>query len=104
MRPSVICLIGGHDLVRERRELRIDHEDAVGPGQHADHAALSVERVEVVGDLGGLDFNGLEVRLGRCGRRLTRRGLRAQTRRPRQATRASTSDRGGGRPVADGTN
>ena len=37
------------DLVGERRELRVDHEHAVGPGEHADRAALSFERVEVRG-------------------------------------------------------
>ena len=54
-------LDGGGDLVAQRRELRVDHEDAVGPDEHADGAALAVERVELVGDLVGLDLDLAEI-------------------------------------------
>ena len=52
----------GGDLVAERRELRVDHEYAIRAEQHADRPALAVERVELVGDLVGLDLDLAEVR------------------------------------------
>ena len=51
----------GGDLVAQRRELRVDHEDAIGPDQDADGPALAVERVELVGDLVGFDLNLAEI-------------------------------------------
>ncbi len=54
---------GRGDLLRERRELRVHHEDSFRPDEHADGAALAFERVEIVADLGGLDLHFAEVRL-----------------------------------------
>ena len=51
----------GGDLVAQRGELRVDHEDAVGSEQDTDRASLAIERVELVGDLVGLDFNLAEI-------------------------------------------
>jgi hypothetical protein len=70
------------DLLGERRELRVDHQDAVWTGQHADRAALTVERVEVAGDLRRLDLDLAEVRLRR--RRRCRRILCGDRRGERQ--------------------
>ena len=50
------------------RELRIDHQHAVRTGQHADRAALAVERVEVAGDLVRLDLDLAHIRLLRVRR------------------------------------
>ena len=66
-------LDGGGDLVAQRRELRVDHEDAIGPDQDADGPALTFERVELVGHLGGFDLDLAEIRptlrIGERGRR-----------------------------------
>ena len=51
------------DLVAERRELRVDHQHAVGSRQHANRAALPLQRIEVPGDLRRLDLHLAEVRL-----------------------------------------
>ena len=56
--PAVRDLLDGrHELLGHGRELRIDHQDAVRTGEHADHAAVAFERVEVVRDLGRLDLD-----------------------------------------------
>src|SRR5579864_7180898 len=54
---------GRYDLVGEWSELRVHHESAIRAGEHADHAALSFECVEIASDLSGLDLNLAEVGL-----------------------------------------
>src|SRR2546428_14037298 len=55
-------LDGGDDFVAERSELRVNHQDSVRTGQHADHAALPFEGVEIPRDLRRLDLNLAHVR------------------------------------------
>src|SRR5438477_6845608 len=75
-------LDSSHNLVRQRSELRVYHEHPVRARQHADSAALSIERIEIVGDLGGLDLDLTEVllRLPLTDRRSGDRGQDAQCR------------------------
>src|SRR5207247_10946640 len=54
---------GGHNLVVQRGELGVHHEHAIGADQQANCAALTIERVEVVADLVGLDLNVPEILL-----------------------------------------
>ena len=58
-----ICLIAAAIFRAQRRELSVHHEDAVRARQHANRAALAVERVEVVGEFGGLDLYLAEIGL-----------------------------------------
>src|SRR4029453_7263339 len=51
------------DLVRERSELTINEEDAVGSGERPNLSSLARERVEVIGELGGLDLDLAEIGL-----------------------------------------
>ena len=50
-------LDGGLDLVAERGELRIHHDDAVGADRDRDVAALAFQPVGLVAEIGGLDFD-----------------------------------------------
>src|SRR5262245_11715171 len=51
------------DLVRERGELTVNEEDSVGPDECANRSSLTLERVEVIGELGGLDLDLAEIGL-----------------------------------------
>jgi len=50
------------DLAGQRSKLSVNEENSVGAGEHADRSALPFERVEIVGDLRGFDFNFAEIR------------------------------------------
>ena len=52
---------GGYQFGGQRGELGIDHEDAVGAGEHAGGSAGAFEHVEVGGEFGGFDFHFAEV-------------------------------------------
>jgi hypothetical protein len=54
-------LDGREDLGRERRELIVDHHHAVVPGGDRDVPAFAFEHVKVLGDLGSLDLDRVEV-------------------------------------------
>ena len=54
------------DFLAQRRELRVDHEDAIGADQDADRSALAVERVELVGHLVGFDLDLAEILPALC--------------------------------------
>jgi hypothetical protein len=54
-------LDGRGNFLAQRRELRVDHEDTVRPDEHANGASLAFECVELVGHLGGLDFDLAEI-------------------------------------------
>src|SRR5205085_1533798 len=76
-----------NELVGQLRVLGVDLEDPVGTDEHADGAAGSLEGVEVVGQLRGLDLNLAEIllrRRGGSGRRLGERRHRQQSRRQRE--------------------
>ena len=45
------------DFLGQRRELAVHHEHAVGSGEDADRAALSVEDIEIGRELDGLDLD-----------------------------------------------
>ncbi len=60
------------DLVVQRRELAVDHDDAVPGHRHGDIAALALEHIDVVAEIGGLDLDLGEIRRRRCGRRRLR--------------------------------
>src|SRR5690349_1299721 len=81
-------LDGRHDLVRQRRELGVYHENPVRTRQHADNTARSIERVEIVGDLSALDLDLAVVllRLPLTNRRNGVRGYDGQC-RTRKSTR-----------------
>ena len=51
------------DLVGERRELAVDHDDAVGADGDGDVAALAFQHVGLVAKVGGLDLDGIPVGL-----------------------------------------
>ena len=51
-----------HNLLAQRRKLAVHHENAVRPNQDADGAALPLERIEIIGQLGGLDLDLAEIR------------------------------------------
>src|SRR5206468_12720936 len=53
---------GCDNLLRQRGELTVHHQNTVGSGQDPDGAALALERIEGRRDLRGLDFNLAEVR------------------------------------------
>ena len=52
------------DPVRERRELIVDHDDAVHADRDADVAAPTLEIIDASGHMVGLDHNVVEVGLG----------------------------------------
>ena len=52
------------DLIGEGCKLVIDHQDAIGTGQHADVATGAFEHIDIVGDGDGFDPDGVEVLLG----------------------------------------
>ena len=54
----------GLDLVRQRRVLAVDHEDAVGAGRDADVAAGAGQHLDAFGELLGLDLDLAEILLG----------------------------------------
>ena len=62
-------LDGGLDLVVERRELAVHHDDAVGADRDGDVAALALEHVGLVAQVGGLDLDlgEVDVLLSKCG-------------------------------------
>ena len=60
----------GLDLVMQRRELAVDHDDPVFRHRHGDVSALAFEHIDVVAEIGGLDLDLGEIRRRRCGRRL----------------------------------
>jgi hypothetical protein len=63
---------GGLDPVMQRRVLAVDHDDTVLGHRHRDIAALALEHVDVVAEIGGPDFDFRKIRRRRCGRRLLR--------------------------------
>ena len=48
---------GGLDLVVQRRELAVDHDDAVFRHGHRDISTLAFEHVAVAAEVGGLDLD-----------------------------------------------
>ena len=62
-------LDGGLDLVVQRRELAVDHDDAVGADRDRDVAALAFEQIGLVAEIGGLDLDlgEIDVLLRECG-------------------------------------
>ena len=60
---------GGLDLVVERRELAVHHDDAVGADRDRDVAALALEHIGLVAEVGGLDLDlgEIDVLLRDCG-------------------------------------
>ena len=60
-------LDGGHDFLGERCKLAVDHQHAVGTGEHTDGAPLSLEHEEIAGQLRRLDLDLGEVLLGISG-------------------------------------
>ncbi len=81
MRPSEICLIAATIFSVSGANCASTMKTPSGPVEHADRAALSVERVEVVGQFGGLDLDLAEVlltlRLRRGRRQRAETGRRA---------------------------
>ena len=61
-------LDGRGDFLAQGRELSVHHEDAVRPREHANRSALTLERVKIVGQLGGLDLDLAEIRLALASR------------------------------------
>ena len=59
-----------HDFLAQWSKLIVHHENAVGPHQDTDRAALAFERVEIAAKLGGLDLDLAEIgrRRRSCGR------------------------------------
>src|SRR4029453_8186912 len=51
------------DLVRERSELTVNEEDAVGSDECTNGSSLALERIEVVGELCGLNLDLAEIGL-----------------------------------------
>src|SRR4029453_10533794 len=45
----------------------VNQEDSVGPDERANRSSLTLERVEVIGELGGLDLDLAEIGLGGSG-------------------------------------
>ena len=75
---------GGLDLVVQRRELAVHHDDAVGADRDRDVAALAFEHIGVVAEIGGLDLDLGEIARWRCrGRSLLRTGVSCEQGRPR---------------------
>jgi hypothetical protein len=60
---------GGLDLVVERRELAVHHDDAVTAHRDRDVAALAFQHIGHVAEVGGLDLDLREIRLLGIGRR-----------------------------------
>ena len=60
----------GLDLVVQRREFAVHHDDAVFRHRHGNIAALTLQHVDVVAEIGGLDLHFGEIDRRGSGRRL----------------------------------
>ena len=61
----------GLDLVVERSELPVHHDDAIAADGHRDVAALSVRPADIMAEIDGLDLDlgEIDVLLRLCGKR-----------------------------------